>query len=73
MTKRECIRKLHFTYLMPLKWNEKKILHPVTVFQNLNTPLIIVVDAIHHMGVADLSMSESFMFQKDKINSVKVI
>jgi hypothetical protein len=52
------------TYLMPLEWNEK-ILHPVKAFQNLNTPLIVGIDAIHHMSMTYLSMSEMFMLQKD--------
>ena len=59
------------TYLIPLEWNGKKILHPVTVFQNLNTPLIMGNDAIHHMGITYLSMSESFMFQEDIIGQNK--
>jgi hypothetical protein len=53
------------TYLMPLEWNEKKILHPAVLFQNLNTPLILGIDPIHHMGITYFSMSESFIFQVD--------
>jgi hypothetical protein len=25
-------------FLLPLEWNQKKILHPVIVFQNINSP-----------------------------------
>ncbi len=39
------------TYLMPLEWQGKKIIHPVIVFENLNTPLIMGIDAIHHMSI----------------------
>jgi hypothetical protein len=45
----------------------KKILHPVTVFQNSNTPLIMGIDAIHHMSITHLSMSETLIFQEDII------
>lgn len=59
------------TYLMSLEWDNKKILHPVTVFQNLNTPLIMGIDAIHHMGITYLTMSETFMFQDDIVGQNK--
>ena len=59
------------TYLLPLEWNGKKVMQPVNVFQNLNTPLILGIDAIHNLGITYLSMSESFMFQEDIINEAK--
>ena len=59
------------TFLMPLEWQGKKILHPVIVFNNLNTPLIMGIDAIHHMSITYLSMSESFLFQEDIIGENK--
>jgi hypothetical protein len=49
----------------------KEILHHVTVFKNLNTPLIMVIDVIHHMSITYLSTSESFMFQEDIIGENK--
>jgi hypothetical protein len=52
------------TYLIPLEWQEKKIIYPVIVFNKLNTPLIKGIDAIHHMGIKYLS---TFLFQEDKI------
>jgi hypothetical protein len=53
-------------YLMPLEWNEK-IIHIVTVFQNLNIPLIIRINAIHQMSITYLCAFQSFMFQEDII------
>jgi hypothetical protein len=51
-------------YLMPLEWNERKVLHPITVFQNLNTPLIKRIDAIHHMSITYLSTWKSFFVSR---------
>ena len=49
----------------------KKIIHPVTMFKNLNTPLIMGIDAILHMSITYLSTSESFLFQEDIIGENK--
>ena len=46
-------------------------MQPVHVFQILNTPLIIGIDAIHNMGITYLSMSQTFMFQEDIIGEAK--
>jgi hypothetical protein len=51
----------------------KKIIHPVQVFKNLNTPLIMGIDAIHHMSITYLSRSEFFVFQEDIIGENKFI
>ncbi len=59
------------TYLIPLEWQGKQILHPIIVLKNLNTPLIIGIDAIHHMGITYLSTSETFLFQEDIIGENK--
>ena len=56
---------------MPLEWNKKRILHSVTVFQNLSTPLIMGIDAIHAMGITYLTSSGTFMFQQDIIGENK--
>jgi hypothetical protein len=56
---------------MPLEWKEKKILHPVIVFENLNTPFIVGIGAIHHMSIIYFSTSESFMFQEDILGEKK--
>jgi hypothetical protein len=56
---------------MPLEWQGKKILYPVIVLENLNTPLIMGIDAIHHMSITYLSMSESLLFQEDIIGENK--
>jgi hypothetical protein len=47
-----------------LQKNGIKNLHPVTVFQNLNT---LLIDAIHHMSITYLS----FMFIEDIIGENK--
>jgi hypothetical protein len=50
---------------MLLEWQGKKIIHPVIVFKNLNIPLIMGINAIHHMSITYLSTSDSFVFQED--------
>jgi hypothetical protein len=56
---------------MPLEWQGKKIIHPVIMFECLNTPLIMGIDAIHHMSTTYLSTSESFLFQEDIVGQNK--
>jgi hypothetical protein len=53
----------------------KKIIRLVIVFNNLNTPIIMGIDAIHHISITYSSTSESFLFQEDiiaKTNSEKL-
>jgi hypothetical protein len=57
---------------MPLQWNKTKNLHPVIVFENLNTPLFMGIDAIHHMRITYLNTSETFMYQEDIIREKKL-
>jgi hypothetical protein len=47
------------------------MLHPVIVFINLSTPLIMGIDPIHHMNISYLSTSETFLFQEDIIGANK--
>jgi hypothetical protein len=59
------------TYLIQLEWQGKQIIHPVIVFNNLSTLLIIGSDAIHHMGITYLGTSETFLLQEDIIGENK--
>jgi hypothetical protein len=59
-----------------IRMARKKIIHPVIVFNNLNTPLIMGIDTIHHMGTTYLSTSETYLFQEDitgENNSEKLV
>jgi hypothetical protein len=49
----------------------KKILYPVIVFENLNTPLKMGIDANHDKSITYLSTSESCMFQEDILGENK--
>jgi hypothetical protein len=47
-----------------MEGKENSTLCHLTVIENLNTPLIMGIDAIHHLNITYLSTSETFMFQK---------
>ena len=52
-------------YLLPMEWEGKSIMQPVTVFKNLSSPLILGIDAIDNLGITYLSTKKSFVFQKE--------
>ena len=59
------------SYLMPLEFEGKKIMHPVQVYNNLSTDAILGIDAIHNLGVAYLSIPEEFVFQTEVMKRYK--
>ena len=52
-------------YLFPMEWNGKAVMQPVTVFKNLSSPSILVIDAIDNLGMTYLSRTKCFKFQEE--------
>ena len=59
------------SYLLPLEFEGKKIMHPVQVYNNLSTDAILGIDAIHNLGLAYLSIPDEFVFQTDVMKKYK--
>jgi hypothetical protein len=52
-------------YLFPTNWNRKTEMHPVTVFKNLSSLLILGLDAIDNLGITYQSRTKKIMFQEE--------